>query len=164
MNSMLRLAATLAAGAAAMYYLDPVAGRRRRAMARDRTASACHDAEDYARGKLRRVSDRAQGVVAQARSRIAAQPVADERLQARIRARLGNLVERPSAIEVAVNAGNVILRGEALEDELEALPAAISRLQGVASVESAMKARSSDAWQGSGHATSQPEPVPQQPH
>ena len=143
MNSMLRLAATFAAGAAAMYYLDPVAGRRRRAVARDRTTAACHDAEHYARGKLRRAADRAQGVVAETRSRVAAQPVTDERLHERIRARLGHLVERPSAIDVAVDDGNVVLAGEAMEEELHALPAAISRMHGVESVESRLTLRGS---------------------
>lgn len=163
MNSMLRLAATFAAGAAIMYYLDPVAGRRRRAVARDRTASACHDAEHYARGKLRRAADRAQGVVAEARSRVAAQPVTDERLHDRIRARLGHLVDRPSAIEVAVEGGNVVLRGEALEDELHELPAAISRMPGVAAVESRLATRS-DRDPTRAASAAQPGVAPQQPH
>ena len=36
MNALLKVAAVFAAGAAAMYYLDPATGRRRRALARDR--------------------------------------------------------------------------------------------------------------------------------
>lgn len=141
MNTMLRLAATFAAGAAAMYYLDPVAGRRRRAVARDRTSAACHDAEHYARGKVRRAADHAQGVVAETRSRVAGQPVDDARLHERIRARLGHLVERPSAIDVAVDDGNVVLEGQALEGELQMLAKAVSRLQGVQSVDSRLTLR-----------------------
>jgi len=141
MNSMLRLAATFAAGAAAMYYLDPAAGRRRRAIARDRTSAACHDAEHYARGKVRRVADRAQGVVAETRSRVAGAPVDDARLHERIRAKLGHLVERPSAIDVAVDNGNVVLDGQALEEELHTLAEAVSRLQGVESVDSRLTLR-----------------------
>lgn len=141
MNSVLRLAATFAAGAAAMYYLDPVAGRRRRAVARDRTSAACHDAEHYARGKVRRAADRAQGVVAETRSRVAGQPVDDARLHERIRARLGHLVERPATIDVAVDDGHVVLTGQALEAELHTLPAAVSRLQGVDSVDSRLSVR-----------------------
>src|SRR5690606_7479765 len=108
MNSLFRLAATFAAGAAAMYYFDPIAGRRRRAVTRDRTVAACHDAEHYARGKLRRAADRAQGLVAEARSRVAAPPVTHERLHERLRATLGHPVERPAAIEVAVDEGSVV--------------------------------------------------------
>lgn len=63
MNSVLRLVVTFAAGAAAMYYFDPVAGRRRRAVARDRTAAARHDVEGYARAKCRRAAGRLQGFV-----------------------------------------------------------------------------------------------------
>ena len=164
MNSMLRLAATFAAGAAAMYYLDPVAGRRRRALARDRTTAACHDAEHYARGKLRRAADRAQGVVAETRSRVAAQPVDDSRLHERVRAKLGHLVERPAAIDVAVEDGNVVLAGEALEQELQALPAAVSRLQGVASVESRLTARPAHEVRQPQSASPPSEATPQQPH
>jgi len=164
MNSMLRLAATFAAGAAAMYYLDPVAGRRRRALARDRTTAACHDAEHYARGKLRRAADRAQGVVAETRSRVAAHPVDDSRLHERVRAKLGHLVERPAAIDVAVEDGNVVLAGEALEQELQALPAAVSRLQGVASVESRLTARPAHEVRQPQSTSPPSEATPQQPH
>lgn len=167
MNSLLRLAATFAAGAAAMYYFDPIAGRRRRAVTRDRTVAACHDAEHYARGKLRRAADRAQGLAAEARARVAAQPVSDDRLRERIRSKLGHLVERPSAIEVDVEDGNVVLRGEALEQELGSLRSAISRLQGVASVESRVTARDAgDAGEvrRPDEPTAQPEASPQQPH
>ena len=40
MNGLMKAATVFAAGAAAMYFLDPVAGRRRRATTRDQTLAA----------------------------------------------------------------------------------------------------------------------------
>lgn len=138
MNSIVRLAATLAAGAAAMYFFDPATGRRRRAQARDRTAAACSDADRYVRGKCQHAADRLQGVVAETRSKLASHPIDDARLHERIRARLGHLVEHAGAVEVEVRDGEVKLSGEVSEAEAQSVPRAIGRMPGVSSVESAL--------------------------
>jgi hypothetical protein len=60
--------AGLGLGAAAMYLLDPVSGRRRRAIARDKTVGAAHDAADTLQSKTRDLHNRARGVAAETRS------------------------------------------------------------------------------------------------
>ncbi len=147
MNRLVRFAATLAAGAAAMYFFDPATGRRRRAQARDRAAAARSDADRYVRGKCQYAAGRLQGVVAETRSRLASHPIDDARLYERIRARLGHLVEHAGAVDVEVRDGVVKLSGEVSEAEAHSVPRAISRMPGVVSLESAL-AMAADAGGG----------------
>jgi hyperosmotically inducible protein len=59
--------AALGIGAIAMYYLDPVSGRRRRALLRDQAVHAKHRISDYTEHKAKDLRNRAHGVVAEAR-------------------------------------------------------------------------------------------------
>lgn len=131
MNSMLRAVASFAAGAAFMYYLDPVAGRRRRSLVRDQAVAVRHDAERYAKTKSKRAADHVQGALARTRAKIAPRPVDDEQLRERIRAKLGHVIDRPSALEVEVRGGQVVLSGDVMNPEIEAAVEAISTMQGV---------------------------------
>jgi hypothetical protein len=72
MNGLMKAATVFAAGAAAMYFLDPVAGRRRRALSRDKTLAAGRDLQDSAREAGRWVSNRAKGAMAEAEAAIEA--------------------------------------------------------------------------------------------
>lgn len=152
MNSVFRLVATFAAGAAAMYYLDPTVGRRRRALVRDQAVSACHDAEHFARAKSRRAADRVQGVMAKTRGRIAPQPVDDRRLQERIRAKLGHLIDHPAGVEVEVHEGRVVLSGDVPAAEIEETVRSVSSMQGVEELENRLspQGRSGSAPEGAG--------------
>lgn len=118
-----------------MFYLDPVAGRRRRALARDRGVSVGHDAEHFARAKSKRAINRAQGMVARARAGLSHAPVDDAQLHGRIRTRLGRLVAHPGEINTEVNEGHVVLRGHATDAEIEELTAALVAMRGVADVD-----------------------------
>ena len=131
MNPMLRVVASFAAGAAFMYYLDPVAGRRRRSLVRDQAVSVRHDAERYARAKSKRAADHVQGALAKTRAKIAPRPVDDEQLRERIRAKLGHVIDRPSALEVDVHGGQVVLSGDVQNQEMEIAVETISKMQGV---------------------------------
>src|SRR5690606_14082211 len=111
MRTVARFAAAFAAGAALMYYLDPVAGRRRRALARDRGVSAGHEAEHLVRSRSRHAIDRAQGMMARARAGLSNSPVEDGQLYGRIRTRLGRMVAHPGEVSVEVEGGHVVLRG-----------------------------------------------------
>lgn len=131
MNTVFRLAAAFTAGAAIMYYLDPEAGRRRRALVRDRGVAAGHDAEDFARAKSKRAADRAQGLVARTRAKLSTEAVGDEQLHGRIRTKLGRLVDHPGEVNVDVHEGHVTLRGTASTAEIEEVTGAVSSMRGV---------------------------------
>ena len=145
MNTVARFAAAFAAGAALMYYLDPVAGRRRRALVRDRGLSVGHDAEHFARAKSRHAVDRAQGLVARARAGLSHAPVDDGQLHGRIRTKLGRLVAHPGDVSIEVNGGQVVLRGHASDAEIEDLTAALVAMRGVEHVDNRLSADSPES-------------------
>ncbi|WP_407352435.1 BON domain-containing protein [Luteimonas sp. R10] len=140
MNTVFRLVAAFAAGAAAMYYLDPATGRRRRAMVRDQAVSACHDAEHFARAKSKRAADRVHGMLAETRSKFAGQPVDDRKLRERVRAKLGHVIDRSGAVEVEVHDGRVILSGGVPAAEIEDAVRAVAAMRGVEDVENRLSA------------------------
>ena len=141
MNGLMKAATVFAAGAAAMYFLDPVAGRRRRALSRDKTLAAGRDLQDSAREAGRRVSNRAKGAMAEAEAAIDDAPVSDGKLEAQIRSRLGHMVARPGDIDVAVNDGHVVLSGTASEEEVASVTRELAGLNGVLDVENRMQNR-----------------------
>ena len=150
MNTVMRVATAFAAGAAAMYYLDPLVGRRRRALVRDKGVAAGHDIEQFARAKTKRAADKLQGAVAETRAALSSAPVSEAQLRERIRSRLGRLVEAPGDVAVDVRGGNVVLRGHATAAEIDEVIDRISLMRGVNSVESHLVA--SEAMQGQGFA------------
>lgn len=135
MNAVVRLILAVAAGAVAMYYLDPTTGRRRRALARDQGVAAGHHAEAFVRGKSRRAAGRVRGVVARTRSRIFPEPVDDGQLHERIRAKLGHLVTHPGAVKVEVHEGRVMLSGTASGKEIDNLVDAVAAMPGVEAID-----------------------------
>jgi hypothetical protein len=62
--------AALGIGAIAMYYLDPISGKRRRALLRDQVVHAKHRVGDYAEGKTKDLRNRAQGLVARSKRKL----------------------------------------------------------------------------------------------
>jgi hypothetical protein len=64
---MIRLLGVLGAGALAMYLFDPVSGNRRRALLRDKLVHYRKEAGEYAEGTAKDLSNRAHGLVAEAR-------------------------------------------------------------------------------------------------
>lgn len=145
MKTLFRLAVAFAAGAAVMYYLDPNTGRRRRALMRDRGFSMGHDLAGRARAQSKRAADRLRGFVARSRSAMANTPVDDDRLHDRIRAKLGHLLERPSAVEVHVEDGLVTLKGRVGAEEIDDLLDTVSSMLGVEGIESRLSIEGHDA-------------------
>lgn len=137
MAQLLKLAAAFAAGAAAMYLLDPVAGRRRRATARDTVRAAGQDIQEFAQDKARHAADRLHGASAHLHQHA---PSGDRQLRDRIRSKLGHLVAQPGWVEVHVADGLVTLSGSARLSEVDALVAAVSDMLGVERVDNRMDA------------------------
>jgi BON domain len=102
-----------AAGAAAMYLLDPAHGRRRRAMLADRSAAALRDAGQQA-DKARRLAGGRLGGLAQEAFHIGDDPMPnDASLAAKVETELFRDPSVPKGnININVEDGRVVLRGE----------------------------------------------------
>lgn len=119
-----------------MYWIDPVRGRRRRALARDKAIRLAHQAQQGWEKALRDLSNRRKGLAAVAISRI---PFRSDRpmdaiLEARVRSRLGRLVSHPHAIDVSARGGAVTIAGDVLTSEAPALLRGIPRVAGVSKI------------------------------
>jgi hypothetical protein len=64
---IVRVLGALGIGALAMYFFDPVSGKRRRALARDQMTHYQKEVTQYAEGTAKDLRNRAQGIYAEAR-------------------------------------------------------------------------------------------------
>jgi hypothetical protein len=64
---IIRALGVLGIGALAMYFFDPVSGRRRRALLRDQLVHAQKEVGEYAEGTARDLRNRAHGLAHEAR-------------------------------------------------------------------------------------------------
>jgi hypothetical protein len=132
-----------ALGVLAMYIFDPVAGRRRRALGRDKLVRLRHQAEEAARVTARDLKNRILGTVAEGRAALLEDRVDDAVLVERVRSNLGFLVRHPSSIEVQASDGRVILGGPVLADEVQQLMQGVKSIRGVREVENALEVHDS---------------------
>ncbi|MET8992675.1 SRPBCC family protein [Nonomuraea wenchangensis] len=123
------------AGAAVAYFCDPVRGRSRRAIGRDKAAHATHKLRDGLGVLSRDLANRSRGLAAAVRYRCRSQSVDDRVLYERVRAELGRHVSHAHAVEVRVDEGIVTLAGDVLAAEDERTRRAIRRVPGVKGVE-----------------------------
>src|SRR3954470_2246907 len=137
---MNRLLWSAAAGAAAMYFLDPQSGRRRRARTRGKAESAARRVRDAYEVTTRDTAQRVHGLLAETQGWLRREPVSDEVLASRVRACLGRYVSHPHAIEVAASDGRVTLSGPILAHEVKALIAAVRHVRGVGGVVNRLEA------------------------
>ncbi len=143
-----------ALGSTMMFLLDPNGGRRRRALMRDQVVRATRKTRDGLDATTRDVANRAGGIAAAARGRWADGQVDDQRLAARVRAKLGRVCSHPHAVAVDAHDGIVTLRGPVLASEVNDIVAAVTAVRGVASVNNELDAHESadgiPALQGEG--------------
>jgi hypothetical protein len=78
---IIRVLGAFGIGALAMYFYDPVSGRRRRALLRDQMTHAQKEITDYAEGTAKDLRNRAQGLAAEARGMVERQLPRRERSQ-----------------------------------------------------------------------------------
>jgi|SRR5882724_3853185 len=131
---MNRMLLSAGAGALAMYFLDPQAGRRRRARTRDKAERAARRLQGAYDVTLRDARHRAMGMRAEVGAvgrRLRGEPVDNATLVGRVRAALGRYVSHPHAIDVTANAGEVSLAGPILAHEVPSLMRAVKRVAGV---------------------------------
>lgn len=125
---------SLALGATLMYYFDPQAGARRRALLRDQLVHAGRLLREGRRITARDFANRAQGMWAEATRWLRAEPSSDAEIVERVRAKLGRVVSHPHAVRVAANEGRVELTGPILANEVDALLECVRQLPGVREV------------------------------
>lgn len=142
-GTALTLLTGLGLGAALMYFLDPDRGARRRALVRDRTASALRQGGRGAQGIAEDARNRAVGTAAEIGRRLRDEQVTDDQLVARVRAQLGHHVERARAIDVVADGGRVVLRGEVAADEVEDVLSTVRGVRGVDQVDNQLGIRAS---------------------
>lgn len=123
-----------AAAAIATYFLDPAAGRRRRALVRDNVAGKLSHLDEAGAVAAVDLRNRTRGLLAELRARFGSKQASDEVLRERVRAKLGRVLSHPGAVEVTANAGTVTLRGPLLAEELERVCKAVKSVPGVRKV------------------------------
>jgi uncharacterized membrane protein len=126
-----------------MYLFDPEAGRRRRALARDKINRAAHKTVDAFDVTTRDLKNRMAGLAAEFTNLVDGREVSDEVLVARIRARLGGLVSHPSSIAVTAENGKVTLAGPILATEVDRLIKYVSSMRHVSGIENRLEVHES---------------------
>lgn len=129
MKNPLGTVGAVAAGALAMYYLDPELGARRRALLADLVRSGLPGER---RGRLARHRYPTHAQQADAQS--------DAELRDHIRDRLGRMVSHPRAIHIHVENGVVRLSGRVLAKERDGLLEQVQQMPGVHRLVNAMTA------------------------
>jgi osmotically-inducible protein OsmY len=127
----------VAVGAGLMYILDPAAGRRRRALTRDKAVKFARLTAERTQALAQQAADRARGVIAEARASDD-EWVDDQTLVARVRSELGRAVSHPGSLHVDAVDGCVTLRGPVFVWEAEAALAAVENTRGVCGVDDQM--------------------------
>jgi uncharacterized membrane protein len=121
-------------GAAAVYFLDPERGRRRRAQVRDKVMHLANTMPREIDHTFRDAQNRLRGLAAGPRSFFLREPAPDHILEERVRARVGHVVSDPHDLEVIACRGAVSLFGPILVAEVAPLIAAVHKVRGVTAV------------------------------
>ncbi len=134
-------AASAAIGAVAMYLSDPDKGKRRRALARDKMQSMLTKTSNAIDITSRDLSNRAQGLRAEASRRISKRnTVSDDQLVVeRVRSKIGRAISHPHAVKVHAQQGRVILSGPILAQEKAHLLSVVRAVPGVAEIDDALE-------------------------
>lgn len=130
------LIAGVALGTGMMFLLDPQAGRRRRALVRDKSVRWSRLTGRTVRTGWRRLEGTSRGVAAGIRHfRTAGGEVDDRTLEQRLRMCIGRHCSHPRAIEVRVADGCVTLSGPVLAVEAHEVLSCASEVRGVRAVD-----------------------------
>lgn len=120
-----------ALGGAAMYFFDPDRGRRRRALVRDKAASASSCVTGFVEAGTRDLKHRGSVMTGRMRSLLIKRKPGDDVLVERVRSSMGHHVAHPGAIDVSALAGQVTLTGSILAHEHDDLVESVSQVSGV---------------------------------
>lgn len=127
-------------GAGVMYLLDPNAGRRRRALVKDKARHGANVAGDKLSATASDVSNRTRGLTQETIKRFRNdEALTDDKLAQRVRSELGHHTQAASQIEVTVKDGCVVLSGPVLTEEAERIVKAVNKVRGVSTVENRLQ-------------------------
>ena len=132
-KELMWLTTGLVAGAAAMWFLDPRSGPRRRAQVRDKANRLSHSTYDALYRALRRSKHRMIGIYARAIHKPQPQ-VDDDKLTSLVRSEFGRKIRHAKSIQSQVTSGVVTLTGPILKDEVQSLLDCVSQVPGVKGV------------------------------
>src|SRR4051794_10607926 len=104
-------------GATAAMLFDPSSGRRRRALVRDRAVHLGKAVSCAATGATHDLTNRARGARFRLRHLLRREPISDDVLVERVRAKLGRVVSHPHAVLVEAFEGRVTVTGPVLAAE-----------------------------------------------
>jgi hypothetical protein len=140
MTGRLALITGIGFGAGLMYILDPAMGRRRRALARDKTIHCWKKTSEAVGSTARDVTNRAAGLSQKLRSSFAREnSPSDDVLVQRVRSRTGHVVSHPRAIDVSAAGGQITLRGPVFQAEVDRLLSSVAEVPGVDRVENLLE-------------------------
>ncbi|HYO13735.1 MAG TPA: SRPBCC family protein [Thermoanaerobaculia bacterium] len=123
-------------GAGLMYLLDPQGGRRRRAVAKDKTVHVLKSGSSACLKTSRDLGNRSKGMVLGAASKLRREHPDATTLADRVRSQLGRVVSHPSSLNVmADESGRVVLTGSVLGPEHDRLLKTVRKVKGVKDVE-----------------------------
>jgi uncharacterized membrane protein len=116
-----------------MYFLDPIRGRKRRARINEAVLHAQRHERELIAKATRDAKHRAHGFVERTKHRPSVD-APDQVIESRVRACLGRAVSHPGALDAAVVAGRVILRGPVFTHEADFVLRAVRNVPGVREV------------------------------
>ena len=128
----------LAAGAAAMYLLDPQFGRTRRSKAKGALTRAANDYGKLWEKGSADVANRLKGQAFEAKGLLSGEVPDDATITDRVRAVAGHTLSDAGDLHVETSGGVVTLAGVVRPGEPDLLIPAVERVRGVRSVESAL--------------------------
>jgi len=129
----------LGTGALLTFLSDPVQGRHRRALVRDKLIHYNKVARRKAVAQAFHVRNRLVGLAARGRSAFSRKPLSDEILIARVASKLGRIVANPHSIGITADDGTIFLSGLIFQDEVSRLLAQVRRIKGVKGVENKLE-------------------------
>ena len=132
---VLAMLASMGIGAALMYFLDPVSGRRRRWQVADQVNGATRSVGDATTAAMSSAVTHTRGYLARARQLVGREPsVDDATLTERVRVALAQVIADSHALEVRVHDGAVTLKGPVRGEQIDEIVACVERVDGVSEV------------------------------
>jgi len=134
MNQRHVLITGAALGAGLMYLLDPIAGKRRRAYARDKVTHLASEADIVVGRTIRDLENRYEGVVAETKRLWTEEEVSDGVLADRVHSVLGRVISHPGSVDVTAEQGWISLSGTILASDAKPLLHRVLAVPGVRGV------------------------------